>query len=265
MKEKIYTIPVNDAYRSACACPLCELSANVESSSLDYYLGPSLMEPDVRKSTNKTGFCGRHLHMMYGREINRLGLGLMLHTHLVDLKKDIGGELQNAAPASGSFMRGRDRDYKRNLETLADKIDGRVDSCIICDKIRNTMDRYVEVILWMYFEDAGFRTLFENRPHHCLHHTAALLRGAARILPQNQAGEFVSNLAALQNKGLDAMISDVEWFTLKFDYRNKDKPWGSSKDAIPRAISLLSDKGGDTDGNEKEQIPGKGSDSCSRT
>jgi len=244
MKEKIYTIPVNDAYRTSAGCPLCELASQVENSSLDYYLGASLMEPDVRTATNTTGFCGRHLAKMYSTEKNRLGLGLMLHTHMLDLKSDIGGELSAAAPAAGNFFKGRDRDYKKNLQILADKIEGRADSCIICDKISYTMDRYLDVLLWMFFEDPGFRAKFIAGGSHCLHHTASLLRGAARHLSQNQAGEFITILAEKQNKSMDELTADIEWFTLKFDYRNKDKPWGNSKSAIPRAISFLSEKGG---------------------
>jgi len=244
MKEKIYTIPVTDAYRSVSGCPLCDLAANIENSSLDYYLGASLMEPDVRKTTNSTGFCGQHLTGLYSREMNRLGLGLMLHTHVINVKKDIGGNLSDAAPAKGTLLKGRDRDYKKNLESLADRIEKRVDSCIICDKINYTMDRYIDVLLWMYFEDSGFRSLFASRNNHCLSHTASLLRGAAKYLPQNQANEFVFALAGQQNEGFDEIIKDLEWFTLKFDYRNKDKPWGNSKGAIARAILFLSGKGG---------------------
>ena len=48
--------------------------------------------------------------------------------------------------------------------------------------------------------------------------------------------------------GMDEMIKDIEWFTLKFDYRNKDKSWGNSKTAIPMAISLLSNEGGTENG-----------------
>lgn len=248
MKEKIYTIPVNDAYRSMCACPLCELAGNIEKNSLDFYLGASLMEPDTRLATNKTGFCGDHVTKMYNREINRLGLGLMLHTHLLDLRKDIGETLQKAAPADGSFLKGRDRDYKKNLESLADRIESRADSCIICDKIHYTMDRYLDVLLWMFFEEPGFRELFETKRYHCLPHTAFLLRGAAKYLSQNQAGEFVRTLSGQHIMGMDEMIKDIEWFTLKFDYRNKDKSWGNSKTAIPRAISLLSNEGGTENG-----------------
>ena len=55
--EKIYMIPVNDAYGAADGCPLCQLRDKAEQNYLEYYLGPSLMEPDTRKITNKTGFC----------------------------------------------------------------------------------------------------------------------------------------------------------------------------------------------------------------
>ena len=250
MKEKIYTIPVNDAYRSSASCPLCELERNVEQSSLDYYLGPSLMEPDVRVSTNKTGFCGKHLQKLYDREINRLGLGLMLHTHLKDFWTDIGDDLSNAAPTPGSFFKGRDKDYKKNLELLAEKIEKRSDACIICEKMDYTMQRYLDVLFWMFFEDKAFREQFTQKKSHCLHHTAYLLRGAAKYLSQNQAAEFITALAGQQKNGAENLIADVEWFTLKFDYRNKDKPWGDAKTAIPRAISFLSDEGGDNCGKD---------------
>ena len=32
---------------------------------------------------------------------------------------------------------------------------------------------------------------------------------------------------------------DLEWFTLKFDYRNQQKPWGNSRDALERTVNRL--------------------------
>lgn len=32
---------------------------------------------------------------------------------------------------------------------------------------------------------------------------------------------------------------EVTWFTDKFDYRNKDKDWGNSKDSIQRCMQKL--------------------------
>ncbi len=33
------------------------------------------------------------------------------------------------------------------------------------------------------------------------------------------------------------VTDDLEWFTDKFDYRNEDKPWKNSKDALPRSMN----------------------------
>jgi len=239
MKDKIYTIPVTDAYQTDCACPLCFLQDVLEKNALDYYLGASLMEPDVRETTNASGFCKNHMHQMYDREINRLGMGLMLHTHLKDILSDISEDIENAAPAQGSFFKGRDKDYKKNLEDLAEHLDERSDSCVICKKMSDTMERYMDVLFWMYFEQDGFDKLFASKSRYCLPHLADLLRGCAKYLSQNQAAIFIKKLAGLQLEGMNQLEKELEWFTLKFDYRNQDKPWGESKDAIPHGISLL--------------------------
>ena len=38
---------------------------------------------------------------------------------------------------------------------------------------------------------------------------------------------------------LDRIEKELDWFTLKFDYRNTDKPWGNSRDAVERSINKL--------------------------
>lgn len=238
MKEKIYTIPVNDAYRSDCGCPLCALHQEIETGALNYYLGPSLMEPDTRKATNSKGFCYPHLKKLYAQEKNRLGLGLMLHTHFQDLDRDLAAALEASAPGSGSFLKGRDKDYKKRLLDMADRIEGRMQSCIICNKINFTMERYGDVLFWLYFEDKGFQTVFQSKIH-CFPHVAFLLRGAAKYLSQNQAAEFTAQLARQHNEQTKILIEDLEWFTRKFDYINEDKPWGNSVDAVPRGIERM--------------------------
>ena len=87
--EKIYMIPVNDAYNEACGCPICRLRDKAETNYLEYYLGPSLMEPDTRKITNKTGFCPVHMGKLNQAVTNRLGLGLVMHTHLKIFTKNL--------------------------------------------------------------------------------------------------------------------------------------------------------------------------------
>ena len=244
--EKIYMIPVNDAYSSECDCPLCALADKAETNELDYYLGPSLMEPDTRKITNKTGFCPEHLGKLNRREANRLGLGLMLHTHLKDVNEDISKEIEAAIPGKASLFKGRTGDYKARLNAVADKIDKRTAMCPICDKMNTSMGHYLEVITYMFTHDSGFKEKFINARSHCLPHTAMLLRAAAK-LSQNDASDFVSALYENNQKYFLPLIDDVEWFTLKFDYRNNDKPWGNSKNAIQRSMRFLASDRSDFD------------------
>ena len=244
MKDKIYTIPVTDAYVEDCACPLCLLRKNVEHTTMEYFLGPSLMEADVRTQTNKKGFCRDHMGKMYEMEINRLGMGLMLHTLLLDILEDTREDLRGAAPEPGTFFKGKDKDYKKNLELLAGRFERRSRSCIVCERIRFTMERYLDVLFWMFFEQEGFREIFEKKSRYCLQHLSDLLRGAGKYLNQNQASIFLRSLASLQLEGMRQLGDELEWFTLKFDYRNKDKPWGESKEAVPRGIALLGGEDG---------------------
>ena len=45
---------------------------------------------------------------------------------------------------------------------------------------------------------------------------------------------YYKNLTSIELTG------DGAWFCKKFDYLYKDEPWGDSKDAVERAIKLLS-------------------------
>lgn len=240
MKEKIYTIPVHDAYNAGQACPLCTLERTLTEELLTYFLGPALMEPEVRVNTNARGFCRQHWRELYNREENRLGLGLIMHTHMIDLVDDFDKGLTHSIPAGNAkLFSGRQKDYKERLTSLAEHIDNRVKHCAVCDKLDHTMERYLDVIFYEYFAEPEFRKQFDAGHGYCLPHLADLLRGVTRYLNQNQAADFMAHLARQQTAGLQALRDDVEWFTLKFDYRNADKDWKNSKDALPRTIRKL--------------------------
>jgi len=38
MKEKIYTIPVTDAFNTDCECPMCVLEKKLEDENIEYVL-----------------------------------------------------------------------------------------------------------------------------------------------------------------------------------------------------------------------------------
>jgi hypothetical protein len=240
VKDKIYTIPVHDAYLSDAACPLCELEKSAEKNLLEYYLGPAMMEPDIRVTTNDKGFCRDHWKRLYLSEENRLGLGLVLHTHIDDLCKNLGTMLDKSVPDKRKGMfNGKDKNYRQRIEKAAEAVEARAGSCLICDRIAYTMDRYIEVIFYQFFHEPEFRQHFAAKNGYCLPHLADLLRGAAKRLDQDEAAQLLAVLTAQQNGTMNKLREDVEWFTLKFDYRNAKADWKNSKDALPRAIQRL--------------------------
>ena len=109
MKEQLYTIPVNDAFAADCECPICSMYASLEQEAIAFTMGPSYMEDDIRMETNRIGFCSSHVKQLY-RHKNRLGLALMLHTHMQRTNEDLEKLLSAGTPApakKGPYARRR--------------------------------------------------------------------------------------------------------------------------------------------------------------
>lgn len=228
MRYHIDTIPVWDAYKADSECPLCDLRAKSEQSYLENFLGASVMEPDVRVEVNAKGFCASHFSKMIGMK-NRLGLALMTHTHL---QATIKGLSAPAAQKAGLFAK-----------KTAYSADGHPDdTCVLCERLDNTMDRYLYTVLYLWKTDADFQRAFSGSKGVCLPHYQALCCMALRELDAARAKAFVDFLYALQKENMERIEKELSWFTLKFDYRNADKPWGDSKDSLERAINKLRGK-----------------------
>lgn len=226
MKYHIDTIPVWDAYKTDSECPLCDLKAHNEQTYVELFLGASVMEPDVRIEVNAKGFCGPHFAMMIGQK-NRLGLALMTHTHLQETIKT----MKPVTPQKqGLFKRKGDASPQKEEE-----------SCILCERLRGTMDRYVYTVLHLYKTDTAFREAFEASKGVCMPHYHQLLHMAPEALG-GQAAAFAETLDRIQRENMARIEKELEWFTLKFDYRNADAPWGNSRDALERAINKLRGK-----------------------
>lgn len=258
MKEKIYTIPVTEAFEQDCECPLCLLQSRLEKEYTDYYLGPALMEPDSRIDTNKRGFCRRHFEMLYNRQENRLGLALETHTHLKEklaeikeLGKDILSEA-NSKNQSGSIfgsLSGRfgskgqagtkGQSVSSSSAKLASMLTQMENSCTVCSRLDYTMDRYLDVIMYLWSNEADFRKIFSEKKGFCLVHLDMLLAAAEKYLKTAESKKFLSLLMQQEIEHLERIEQELEWFTKKFDYRNNDAPWGNSKDALPRSIQKL--------------------------
>ncbi|MBQ2320884.1 MAG: hypothetical protein II374_06030 [Lachnospiraceae bacterium] len=228
MKEQLYTIPVNDAFETDCECPLCLMHSQLEKDAIDFTLGPSYMEDDIRMETDKIGFCSHHMKQMYKNQ-NRLGVALMLHTHMKKTISTIEKMSKSSSPAKKSlFSKKESSDIQKYTEDLSH-------SCFICNRIDGVFKRYIATIIHCYKHDSDFPAKFEKSKGFCTTHYG-MLYDAAGSLGSSDQQKFIEALNNIYLTNMKRVADDLEWFIDKFDYRNEDKPWKNSKDAIPRSI-----------------------------
>ena len=230
MKEQLYTIPVNDAFQSDCECPLCKMKKDLEHSAIEYTLGPSYMEDDNRAMTDEAGFCEKHIQDLY-LEKNRLGLALILSTHMAKVTKDLKKLSAGNTPTGKSLFK------KQSVSTgVGAYVDQLSHNCFICNRVNNTFNRYIDTILHLYKKDSEFPAKFKNCKGFCTYHYAMLFDCANNTLSKDTLDQFLTDLQDVYFSNMERMQEDIEWFINKFDYRYQNEPWKHSKDALPRAV-----------------------------
>ena len=243
MRYHIDTIPVWDALKLDGECPLCALRRQVERSEVERFLGGSVMEPDVRIQVNAKGFCPRHHALLYAQQ-NRLGHALMTHTHMRETRQ----AAEKILDAAEQGAQGKDAPLLKRaigkggqdaLTAAADALDARTGTCILCERLDGHMNRYAYTLLHLFTHDASFREAFEHGKGVCLRDAALLLRMAASELRGKDQAAFAACIHRLTADNMKRVEDELEWFTLKFDYRNADKPWNNSRDALERAVTKL--------------------------
>lgn len=231
MKEKLYTIPVNDAFSKDCECPVCVMYRELETAAIDYTMGPSYMEDDIRAMTDESGFCEKHIRQMYANQ-NRLGLTLMLTTHMAKVIKDVETLQKGKKPASNGLFRKKDS-ASGGLGAYVSHLS---ESCFVCSRIEQTFERYLATVLFLYKTESDFRETFRQSKGFCTTHYGMLYDMAPSQLSGSVLNEFLEDLNHLYLDNMKRVLDDLEWFRDKFDYRNADAPWKNSQDALPRSM-----------------------------
>ncbi len=231
MKEKLYTIPVSDAFEKKCECPLCQMKKTLEEDAIEYTMGPSYMEDDIREVTDRMGFCSHHVKLLYGNQ-NRLGLALMLKTHMDKTINDIEALSNDGAKVKKSM-------FKKSIEenNVGDYVKKLNCSCFVCDRIEGTFARYIVTILHLYKTEPDFKTKFKSSLGMCTTHYSMLYEAALTGLNSPVLDDFLNDLNSIYLDNMKRVRDDLDWFITKFDYRYAKEPWKNSKDALPRAIT----------------------------
>ena len=246
MKEHIDTIPLWEAFREEGECPLCRLHSRNEAKYREYFMGASVMEPDVRVRVNDRGFCRKH-HAMLFTMSNRLGHALMLESHTIEIREKLGkisdGLNRSAAQLKdagiGDKLSGKTKTATAEILKQAQAVNEMADSCLMCDTIRENMDRYLHTFFHLYQNDSDFRSRFERSKGLCLPHLGRLLTAATEELGAKDLGRFVETVTRLEKENMDRIQEDISWFIKKFDYRYENESWKNSRDAVERTVNKV--------------------------
>lgn len=231
MKEQLYTIPVNEAFARDCECPVCAMYHKLKEDALDFTLGPSYMEDDIRMVTDKVGFCREHVKELYDKQ-NRLGLALMLKTHADKTIRDVAKLTKGYKPVKPGLFKKADPEGNPLLNYL-----GEVEhSCFVCNKINVVFDRYIATIFFLYEKESDFRNMTDNCKGFCTEHYALLLKEAPKQLSGKYMEDFINALHKSYIRGMERVRDDLSWFIDKFDYRFADEPWKNSRDSLQRMM-----------------------------
>jgi hypothetical protein len=232
MKYQIDTIPVWDAVKEHSECPFCLLQEKAEAKQLDYYLGDSVMQSHIRIRVNETGFCDKHYGMMLKSD-RKLSLGLMCTTH----SAHVMSKIETSLDALGS--EGSPKKQAKSLESAIKEIDTINSKCVICEDIEYDIMRYLHTYVYLFKKDPQFKEEIAQSKGFCLKHFSAILKVASSKLSGKTLSEFLSIATSIQKENMHRLEGEVKWFCDKFDYRHANKPWGNSKDSLPRIITKL--------------------------
>lgn len=238
MKEKLYTIPLNDAVNANDECPFCFIERKLEQDTLDFALGScaSYMESDVREATDAAGFCRAHMKKMFDYG-NALGNGWILKTYYKKLLKEMDGQFKSFKPGKTTM---KDR-FKKTVQNnaIGQWVTEKESTCYICDRFQKDYDRYLDTFFYLMKNDPAFVEKIKNGKGFCLHHFGDICNYADSRVADKDKENFYALIFDVMLKNMQRMSEDVDWLVEKFDYRYRDADWKNSKDAVQRGMQKL--------------------------
>ena len=216
MNYHIDTGLILTAFKKDCECPLCEIFKTVEKQIVSQFANEAVTSDDHRKLVNEKGFCVRHFKQLLSAD-NKLGIALQTHTRLKYLANITQQKIKPVKTA------------KSLKQTLC--------RCTVCDLIEFNMVRYYKTCAQLYKREAGFEKMIKETKGFCVKHYAELLENSGEAGLKTK--EYLKTLFEAFDTNLERISGDLNWFCDKFDFRNADKPWGTSEDALVRSVKKI--------------------------
>ncbi len=237
MKEKLYTIELHDALTSGDECPFCWLERKLEQEAIAFVLGSSYMESDTRDKTDRAGFCRSHTKAMFDYG-NNLGNAWIFKTRLTWLRQGLKREMDGFAPGSAALL-GRFKKKEGQECSLSSWIRREESSCYVCGRVQETYGRVLDTFVHQVKHEAEFLGLVRASKGFCIHHFADLVQVCDQKLGKKEKEQVFPALFEQMDKELSRIQEDIDWLIEKYDYRNKDKDWKNSRDAVQRTMQKI--------------------------
>jgi hypothetical protein len=245
MKYEIDTIPVWDALKAGTECPLCLLERRSRQAALRYYLGPSVMVPEVRQTVNETGFRPETLRLL-SKDPNKLGLALISHTRLQAFRgrlaaqtKGLRAEATKAAGKNALEGLVGGKALKEQIARTTAFLRDEETRCLVEAKVAQDLERYAFTLVHLWTQDKDFAAAWAASPGTCLRHAPGLLDRAADQLGTPDLGRFVAEYLSLMDKSLGRVEDDVLAFTQTFDSTHSHVLAGNPQGALDRCLAKV--------------------------
>ncbi len=228
MKEKIYTIPINEAIDADCNCLFCFLEKKLEDEALEYTLGPAMMEPDFRMITNEKGFCKAHIKKLIEKR-NALSLALIMDTHLGEIES-----LFELKSNKKSILKKKNSDdpFVAALSHVASE-------CAVCSRVNHTLDRYLHTFVFMLKKEKGFFEKVLEKNGFCFEHFAKLTKVAFAELSEKEIEKYFDPIIKLEKNKILEYHEYIRKFADCFDYRNAGKKMDIPQNILTKTAELL--------------------------
>jgi hypothetical protein len=232
MRLELERIPVWDGVRSESECFVCDLMGEAQHDAINFYLGPSVMNPETRVRVNEHGFCTIHWQMLVSANKPQ-GVSLMGDTYLSTTREKLSGVFADLSKAKSKGT------ARRAVKQLEEQLKKREKGCLVCTAMETRLKRYLYTTAYLWDQEEEFAKALRASKGFCLHHFMLLLKEGQEAVTPSRYDEFVREMTALQVENLDRIAKDLHWMTQMYKSENREKDWNGSEDAHRRGVDKM--------------------------
>jgi len=224
MKSKSFThIYLEDAFKKK-GCPVCNVVDKYVKRYLDNFLYENVNSPSVRIQLRETlGFCNQHAWQAVEMK-DGLGISIVyediLKTALESFEKyqikDNATIKQKKGATKNSFL-----PAIKNQEV----------SCPACKLGKEVEQNCIELII-KNLKEPAFNELYKNSDGLCLKHLKLLIE-------YSSDSKITQEIINIERENILSLISDLQEYQRKHDYRFSHEPFGKEKDSWIRAVAKI--------------------------